>query len=128
MATPSSWQKLRECAPDALPAVLAEFDSAGLFPAPGETAEQFAGRLEKLHGELSALQEGASDLQQLIAQARFPLPAAHRKAVNLTWEPFLIRNGTEYIRIDEPAKLSKVPEGVFLLVSLSMMEKLQMDL
>ena len=34
-------------------------------------------------------------------------------AVNLTWEPFLIRNGTEYIRIDEPAKLTKVPEGVF---------------
>lgn len=49
-------------------------------------------------------------------------------AVNLTWEPFLIRNGTEYIRIDEPAKLSKVPEGVFLLVSLSMMEKLQRGL
>ena len=49
-------------------------------------------------------------------------------AVNLTWEPFLIRNGTEYIRIDEPAKLSEVPEGVFLLVSLSTIEKLRRGL
>ncbi len=100
MTTPSSWKKLRECAPDALPAVLAEFDSAGLFPAPGETAEQFAGRLEKLHGELSALQEGASDLQQLIAQARFPLPAAHRKAVNLTWEKYRFRAAWVPVRCD----------------------------
>ena len=49
-------------------------------------------------------------------------------AVNLTWEPFLIRNGTEYIRIDDPAKLSEVPEGVFLLVSLSTIERLRRGL
>lgn len=48
-------------------------------------------------------------------------------AVNLTWEPFLIRNGTEYIRIDSSAKLSEVPEGVFLLVSLSMIENCEED-
>lgn len=91
MATPSSWQKLRECAPDALPAVLAEFDSAGLFPAPGETTEQFAERLKALHEELDALLNGTSDLRELIAQASFPLPDAHQKSADLTWRKYRFR-------------------------------------
>ena len=91
MTTPSSWKKLREYPPGELSALLAEFDSAGLFPVPGETAEQFAGRLKKLDEELEALRNGASDLRKLIGRTPFPLPAVYRKSAALTWETYRFR-------------------------------------
>ena len=49
-------------------------------------------------------------------------------AVNLTWEPFLQRNGEDFITLREPADFLSIREGQFLLLSISMMDKLRTEL
>ena len=66
-------------------------DSAGLFPAPGETPEQFRARIASLSRELEALPAEGSDLQPLIAQAP-PVPdELRRQAARLTGEYYRFR-------------------------------------
>jgi hypothetical protein len=49
-------------------------------------------------------------------------------AVNLTWEPFLKRNGENFIKLTEPVDFRNIKEGQFLLVSISMLDKLKWEL
>jgi SNF2 family DNA or RNA helicase len=49
-------------------------------------------------------------------------------AVNLTWEPFLKRNGEDSITLTKMADFQHIREGQFLLVSVSMLEKLKREL
>jgi hypothetical protein len=49
-------------------------------------------------------------------------------AVNLTWEPFLKRNGEDFIKLTQPADFKHIREGQFLLLSISMLDKLKREL
>ncbi|GHT55443.1 hypothetical protein FACS189451_10570 [Bacteroidia bacterium] len=49
-------------------------------------------------------------------------------AVNLTWEPFLKRNGENFIKLTEQADFRNIPEGKILLLSVSMLGKLKREL
>jgi SAM-dependent methyltransferase len=49
-------------------------------------------------------------------------------AVNLTWEPFLKRNGEDFITLTETADFRNIGEGRFLLLSISMLGKLKREL
>ena len=49
-------------------------------------------------------------------------------AVNLTWEPFLRRNGEDFITLTKTADFRRIKEGQFLLLSISMMDKLKREL
>jgi hypothetical protein len=49
-------------------------------------------------------------------------------AVNLTWEPFLKRNGEDFIKLTQPADCKHIREGQFLLLSISMLDKLKREL
>jgi hypothetical protein len=49
-------------------------------------------------------------------------------AVNLTWEPFLKRNGEDFIKLSETADFRNIPEGTILLLSISMLSKLKREL
>lgn len=46
-------------------------------------------------------------------------------AIELTWEPFLMRQKKRFIRATHPADLQDVKPGVFVLVSLSILDKLK---
>lgn len=46
-------------------------------------------------------------------------------AVNLTWEPFLTRNGEKFITVKKWKDFDNIPEGIFVIVSLSMLSKLK---
>lgn len=46
-------------------------------------------------------------------------------AIELTWEPFLTRQKKRFIRITAPSDLENVKPGMYLLVSLSMLGKLE---
>ena len=69
-----------------------ELDSAGLFPASGETPGAFAERLVRLEQDLNVL---SSDpvFQDLIADSPEISPALRQKAEELTWEKFRFRAG-----------------------------------
>ncbi|MDR2913620.1 MAG: N-6 DNA methylase [Tannerella sp.] len=46
-------------------------------------------------------------------------------AINLTWEPFLKRNGEKFITVKKWDDFNNIPEGIFVVVSLSMLSKLK---
>ena len=46
-------------------------------------------------------------------------------AVNLTWEPFLKRNNENFITLKDWKDFNNIPEGIFVVVSLSMIVKLK---
>lgn len=89
--TPELWKQLPDLRPEELPAVLAQLDAEGLFPAPGESPERFLDRLSRLRGELEALQEGASDLEALIAHAPPVSAELREQAARLTRQNFRFR-------------------------------------
>ena len=91
--TPDVWNKVRDLRPEELPAVLAELDSCGLFPAPEETLEQFRSRLGAMFQELEAIRNGSSELQELIGQAPPVSGELRRKADQLTWAKYRFRAG-----------------------------------
>lgn len=91
--TPDVWNKVRDLRPEELPAVLAELDSCGLFPAPEETLEQFRSRLAAMFQELEAIRNGSSELQELIGQAPPVSGELRRKADQLTWAKYRFRAG-----------------------------------
>jgi hypothetical protein len=49
-------------------------------------------------------------------------------AVNLTWEPFLERNHEPFVKPTTWSDFQNLPEGVFIILSLSMMGKLKREL
>ena len=49
-------------------------------------------------------------------------------AVNLTWEPFLERNGESFISLKKPSDFRHIKEGQFILLSVSMMDKLKWEI
>lgn len=49
-------------------------------------------------------------------------------AVNMTWEPFLKRNNQPYVKATKASQLENVPEGMFVVVSVSMLSKLEKPL
>jgi hypothetical protein len=49
-------------------------------------------------------------------------------AVNLTWEPFLKRNGEDFIKLTEISDFKNIQEGQFLFVSISMLDKLKREI
>jgi hypothetical protein len=49
-------------------------------------------------------------------------------AVNLTWEPFLKRNGEDFIKLTEPEDFKNIRERQFILLSISMLSKLKREL
>jgi len=49
-------------------------------------------------------------------------------AVNLTWEPFLKMNGEDFVKLTEGNDFKNIKEGKFLLVSISMLDKLKREL
>lgn len=73
------------CTPD-------ELDSAGLFPASGETPEAFAERIARLEQDLNSL---SSDpfFQELIADSPKVPSALRQEAEDLTWGKFRFRAG-----------------------------------
>lgn len=73
------------CTPD-------ELDSAGLFPASGETPEAFAERIARLEQELDGISADRA-FQVLIADSPEILSALREEAENLTWEKFRFRAG-----------------------------------
>lgn len=87
------WNKVRDLRPEEFPAVLAELDSCGLFPAPEETLEQFRSRLDAMVQELEAIRDGSSDLRELIGQAPPVSGELRREADQLTWEKYRFRAG-----------------------------------
>ena len=91
--TPDVWNKMRDLRPEELPAVLAELDSCGLFPAPEETLEQFRSRLAAMFQELEAIRNGSSELQELIGQAPPVSGELRREADQLTWAKYRFRAG-----------------------------------
>jgi hypothetical protein len=50
---------------------------------------------------------------------------APSNAIHLTWESFLRRNGENFIKLSKPKDLEKVTDGMFILVSISMLGKLK---
>ena len=91
--TPDVWNKVRDLRPEEFPAVLAELDSCGLFPAPEETLEQFRSRLAAMFQELEAIRNGSSELQELIGQAPPVSGELRREADQLTWAKYRFRAG-----------------------------------
>ena len=73
------------CTPD-------ELDSAGLFPASGETPEAFAERIARLEQELDGISADRA-FQVLIADSPEILSALREEAENLTWGKFRFRAG-----------------------------------
>lgn len=73
------------CTPD-------ELDSAGLFPASGETPEAFAERIARLEQELDGISADRA-FQVLIADSPEIPSALREEAENLTWEKFRFRAG-----------------------------------
>lgn len=73
------------CTPD-------ELDSAGLFPASGETPEAFAERIARLEQELDGISADRA-FQVLIADSPEISSALREEAENLTWEKFRFRAG-----------------------------------
>ena len=73
------------CTPD-------ELDSAGLFPASGETPEAFAERVARLEQELDGISADRA-FQVLIADSPEIPSALREEAENLTWEKFRFRAG-----------------------------------
>jgi NADPH-dependent curcumin reductase CurA len=49
-------------------------------------------------------------------------------AVKLTWETFLKRNGEPFITLSKRKDLDNIPEGLFVIVSISMLGKLEREL
>jgi SAM-dependent methyltransferase len=49
-------------------------------------------------------------------------------AVNLTWEPFLERNEESFITLKKPSDVRNIREGQFILLSVSMLDKLKREL
>lgn len=46
-------------------------------------------------------------------------------AVNLTWKPFLEKNGTEFVIPKQLSHLEDIPEGTYVLVSTSLLKRLE---
>lgn len=46
-------------------------------------------------------------------------------AIELTWEPFLKRQKKKYVRVTKPSDLDNIRQGVFAIVSISMLGKLE---
>jgi hypothetical protein len=53
---------------------------------------------------------------------------APANAVNLTWDDFLKRNNERYIKLSKPKDFERIQEGMFLVVSISMLGKLEREL
>jgi len=49
-------------------------------------------------------------------------------AVNLTWDPFLEKNGEDFIKLSGMSDFDDIPEGKILLLSISMLGKLKREL
>ena len=49
-------------------------------------------------------------------------------AVNLTWEPFLKRNGEDFIKLEKNSDINNIEDGKILLISISMLGKLKREL
>ncbi|MDR2628281.1 MAG: helicase, partial [Dysgonamonadaceae bacterium] len=61
-------------------------------------------------------------------QVRNVIILAPAIAVNLTWEPFLKRNGEDFIKLTAPSDFKHIREGQFLLLSISMLDRLKREL
>ena len=89
--TPGDWKQLRDAPAEKQSALLAEFDSAGLFPAPEEETGAFSDRLHRLNIELESLSRGDSDVQDLLSSSP-EIPASLRAAAEeLTWKIYRFR-------------------------------------
>jgi len=66
--------------------------------------------------------------QLLKKQVKNVIILAPAIAVNLTWEPFLERNGEDFVVLTKPTDFRNIKEGQFLLVSISMQEKFKREL
>ena len=68
-----------------------KLENEGLFHIPNENDQEFYARMEKLSAELSAIQDGSSDLMSFV-QKGTPIPNKLRDAAdNLTWEKYRFR-------------------------------------
>lgn len=68
-----------------------KLENEGLFHIPNENDQEFYARMEKLSAELSAIQDGSSDLMSFV-QKGTPIPNKLRDAADkLTWEKYRFR-------------------------------------
>ena len=82
-------------------------------------------------------QQGSGKTAAVFSKARYLIETGRVKnvvvlapaiATNLTWETFLRMNGVRYITLHRLRDFDNIPEGCFIVVSISMMDKLKRHL
>ena len=82
-------------------------------------------------------QQGSGKTAAVFSKARWQMETEQVKntivlapaiATNLTWETFLRMNGVRYITLHRLRDFDNIPEGCFIVVSISMMDKLKRHL